>query len=178
MGIYAYGITGTCRIEGDTALGTITASTIRYRFKRHLGSNADLLRSEERLDARYIQRWADRAFPRLVAHEGGLYVWLTSRPIADDTEHPFACAPLDGRSFDRLPEAEQLSLPMWVLDAIDAVDRRDIPHVPTTREAFYDLVREGVETREAARQAASLAGMVEAFDRQPNHVVERYLAQS
>lgn len=137
MGIYSYGI----REVGQLDEG-VKVSRIRFRFKRHLGADSEVLAKEERLDNNYIARWEGRQFPRLVDHEGQLRVWLTNLPIADDHDWLYGCAPLNAKSWERLPEDERNALPSWVLTAIELVDRNLISVVPSSKSDFFNLIKE------------------------------------
>jgi len=134
MGIYSYGISGS-RILDE--IGVV--STIRFRFSR---SHMDRQRvaHQEKLDEQYEARWAGKSFSRLIASGDQLRVWAgTDSPICDDFE-PRSSFPLTWHSFGKLSVDEQMSLPMWVLGAMSAVEEGELPFVPTTKKAYYEMV--------------------------------------
>ena len=128
MGIYSYGITGTRHIDG---IGEV--STVRFRFSR---SYADRERVERQRNAdyRYLVRWDNREFPRLVVRHGGLGVWTSKYAIGNECVQN-----LRGNVLHYLPDAELNALPAWVLLAVEAVDRGDIPFVPTSHKEYLLL---------------------------------------
>lgn len=134
MSIYSYGITGTRHLDG---IGE--ASTVKFRFSRSYANEARIAR-QERADERYLARWAGRSFPRLVAYQGALGVWTSRDAIGDE-----CIEALRGNVLKYLPEAELSALPVWVVLAVEAVDRGEIPHVPTS-EKEYRLITDAYTT--------------------------------
>lgn len=134
MSIYSYGITGTRHLDG---IGEV--SKVQFRFSRSYADDARIAR-QERADERYLARWAGRQFPRLVAYRGALGVWTSDLAIGDE-----CIEPLRGNVLKHLPEAELNALPVWVIFAVQAVDRGEIPHVPTS-EKEYRLITDAYTT--------------------------------
>ena len=126
MGIYSYGITGTRHLDG---IGEV--STVKFRFSRSY-ADRDRVARQRKADERYLARWEDQQFPRLVAYRGALGVWTSNDAIGDEcienlTYHSSA---------KYLTYEENLSLPLWVHNALEAVDRGEIPFVPTTEKEY------------------------------------------
>lgn len=134
MSIYSYGITGTRHLDG---IGEV--STVKFRFSRSYADRARIAR-QERADERYLARWEDRKFPHLVAYRGALGVWTSDNAIGDE-----CIENLRGNVLKYLPEAELHALPVWVIFAVEAVDRGEIPHVPTS-EKEYRLITDAYTT--------------------------------
>lgn len=129
MSLYSYGITGTRHLDG---FGEV--STIKFRYSHSWADTARIAR-QERADERYLARWAGRTFPRLCIHHGGLAVWTSDRAIGTECVDS-----LRGNVLQYLPEAELNALPVWVVFAIGAVDRGEIPFVPSTEKQYRLLV--------------------------------------
>ena len=134
MSIYSYGITGTRHLDD---IGEV--STIKFRFSRSYADNARIAR-QQRADERYLARWAGRQFPRLCVHHGALGVWTSDNAIGDE-----CIEPLRGNVLQYLSNEDFYALPVWVLFAIGAVDRGEIPFVPST-EKQYRLLTDAYTT--------------------------------
>lgn len=134
MSIYSYGITGTRHLDG---IGQV--STVKFRFSRSYADNARIAR-QERADKAYIDRFDGVEFSHLVAYRGALGVWTSDSVIGDE-----CIENLRGGVLKYLPEAELNALPLWVIFAVQAVDRGDIPFVPTS-EKEYRLITDAYIT--------------------------------
>lgn len=125
MSIYSYGITGTRHLDG---FGDV--STFKFRFSRSWADEARIAR-QERADKRYLARWAGRKFSRLCIHRGALYVWTSDNAIGDE-----CIESLRGNVLKYLSTEEVYALPAWVVFAIGAVDRGEIPFIPASRTEY------------------------------------------
>lgn len=128
MSIYSYGITGTRHLDG---IGEV--STVKFRYSHSWADTARIAR-QQRSDERYLARWAGRSFPRLIVRDGGLGVWTSDRAIGSE-----CIEPLRGNVLKYLPEAEFNALPAWVIFAVQAVDRAEIPFVPSSEKEYRHL---------------------------------------
>lgn len=136
MSIYSYGITGTRHLDD---IGEV--STIKFRYSRSWTEHG--IAQQWKSDERYLARWAGRSFPRLVAYQGALYVWTSDKAIGDE-----CIEQLRGNVLKYLPEAEVnhiLRSLSWVASAIDAVDKAEIPYVPTSKRE-YELLTDAYVT--------------------------------
>lgn len=134
MSIYSYGIAGTRHL---TDVGIV--STVKFRFSRSWADDERIAR-QERADERYRARWAGRQFSRLCVYHGALGVWTSDEAIGDECVEN-----LRGDVLHYLTEAEVNALAPWVVFAIQAVDRGEIPFVPTT-EKEYRLISDAYTT--------------------------------
>jgi hypothetical protein len=146
MGVYQYAITKTKRIKGlSDVFGDI--GVVEFRYKYSWSPSEKFEKYCARLDANIDRKWAGTELPILVTDKKGrgLSVWVGDSANWCDGENKGGEAPIgSSQGWDALcywaEHNGRLELPLWLMNAGDLEHRQEIPFVPTTEQAYRELV--------------------------------------